>query len=221
MKLHEEFRVDQPAEAIWSFFEQPERVSRCMPGVEDVTVVDGDNVTVRATQSIGPMSATFDAKVTVLERVPNELIRFQAVGKSVRGAAGNLRATNAVRLVPDGDATTVVVDGDVALAGALGSVGQKVVARQASKVTAEFARNLERSLRGEELTVPAPRAAATAPADPTPAPPGETGAGAGTAVAGGRDPVVRIAAALSVVSALLSIVAILRSLRRPAEGGRR
>jgi len=220
MKLHEEFRVDQPAEAIWSFFEQPERVSRCMPGVEDVTVLDDDNVTVRATQSIGPMNATFDAKVTVLERVPNELIRFQAVGKSVRGAAGNLRATNAVRLVPDGDATTVVVDGDVALAGALGSVGQKVVARQASKVTAEFARNLERSLRGEEPAAPA-AARAIAPAAPAAAPSGETGAGAGAAVAGGRDPVVRVAAALSIVSALLSIVAILRSLRRPAEGGRR
>lgn len=212
MKLHEEFHVDQPAEAIWSFFEQPERVSRCMPGVEDVTVVDDDNVTVRATQSIGPMNATFDAKVTVLERVPNELIRFQAVGKSVRGAAGNLRASNAVRLVPDADGTTVVVDGDVALAGALGSVGQKVVARQASKVTAEFARNLERSLRGAEL----PAAAADpaiAPAATAPAPLGETVAGDGRAVAGRRDPWLNIVTALSVVSAVLSIVAIVRSFR--------
>jgi uncharacterized protein len=214
VKLHEEFRIDQPPGAIWSFFEQPELVSGCLPGVEEITVLDDDNVGVRATQSIGPMTATFDAKVTVLERVPNELIRFQAIGKSVRGASGNLRSLNAVRLEPSDGSTRVVIDGEVALAGALGSVGQKIVAKQASKVTAEFARNLERALRGEEL----PRPAARGPA--------VTGAGAGAPSAGWpstasgagaplpKDPWLRVSAALSAASATLSIIAILRSMRR-------
>jgi hypothetical protein len=186
-------------------------------------------VTVRATQSIGPLNATFDTKVTVLERVPNELIRFQTVGRSVRGAAGNLRSTNAVRLVPSGGGTTVVVDGEVALAGALGSVGQKIVARQAGKVTAEFARNLERSLRGEVLVSgaeandgggpsragspvvasPIPRTAIGVASPAAPAP-----ASAMAPPQPAADPVVRLAAVLSCASALLSIVAIVRSLRR-------
>ena len=42
----------------------------------------------------------------------------------------------------------MTVEGDVVLAGALGSVGQKVVAKQASKVTAEFAENLQLALSG-------------------------------------------------------------------------
>ena len=63
-----------------------------------MTVADADNVNVRATQSVGPMTATFDAKITVVERVPNELIRFNAIGKSVRGAIGNVRTSNAVHL---------------------------------------------------------------------------------------------------------------------------
>lgn len=215
MRLHEEFTVGQPAEEIWSFFDQPERVSRCMPGIEEVTVIDADTVDVRATQSIGPLSATFDAKVTVLERVPNELIRFQAVGKSVRGASGHLRSLNAVRLVPGDGATTVVVDGDVALAGALGSVGQKIVAKQAGKVTAEFARNLERSLNGEELPSPA-RRARTRPEEALRGDEGER-------VPAERDPFVRVAAVLSALSAVLSIIAILRSFRSgppPARRGR-
>ncbi|HXY44992.1 MAG TPA: SRPBCC domain-containing protein [Acidimicrobiales bacterium] len=205
MKLHEEFDVDQPPEAIWSFFEHPEKVSSCMPGIEGVEVIDDDNVEVRATQSIGPMSATFDAKVTVLERIPNELIRFQAIGQSIRGAAGNLRTMNVVRLVPLNGSTKVVIDGDVALAGALGSVGQKVVAKQASKVTAEFARNLERSLRGEEFRPPLRPPAAVETFGERPA---------SVAPSGGPDPWVRLAAVLSVVSAVLSIVAILRTLGR-------
>jgi uncharacterized protein len=230
VKLHEEFEVDEPPEAIWSFFDQPELVSGCMPGVEEVTVVDKDNVGVRATQSIGPMTATFDAKVTVLERVPNEMIRFQAVGKSVRGASGNLRSVNEVRLVPSNGSTKVVVDGEVVLAGALGSVGQKIVAKQASKVTAEFARNLEHALRGEQSPAPELRGGRRRGAPRVVTPDAAVGApGDGRAV--GRwpasqvpveavnDPWVRLSAALSVCSAVLSMIAILRSLRR-GKGGR-
>lgn len=208
MKLHEEFRVDRPAEEVWSLFEQPELVSGCMPGVEDVTVIDDDNVSVRATQSIGPMSATFDAKVTVLERVPPEMIRFQAIGKSVRGAIGHMRSMNVVRLVPSDGSTTVTVEGEVVLAGALGSVGQKIVAKQASKVTSEFARNLERVLMGEELAKPGePAVRSSVASEP------ETAVAGGETAVAKRDPWSRASTVLSAVSAVLSIVAILRSLR--------
>lgn len=158
MKVRQEFAVNEPVSAVWKFFEEPESVARCMPGVEQVTVLDEDNVQVRATQSLGPMSATFEAKVTVLERVTDELIRFRAAGRSVRGAIGNLRTENTVRLRDTADGTSVLVEGDLVLAGALGSVGQKVVGRQADKVTAEFAANLRRALGGElpALAAPAP-----------------------------------------------------------------
>ena len=160
MKLHQEFVVAEPVETVWKFFDKPEAVADCMPGVEQVTVLDPDNVQVRATQSIGPMTATFDAKVTVLERVTEELIRFRASGRSVRGAIGNVRTENTVTLRPCPEGTNVAVDGDVVLAGALGSVGQKVVARQADKVTAEFAENLRRALtpQGVETNPPDPPA---------------------------------------------------------------
>jgi len=71
MRLHEEFEVNQPVATVWTFFEQAELVARCMPGIEAVEIVDQDNVDVRATQNIGPMSATFQARVTVLDRVPH------------------------------------------------------------------------------------------------------------------------------------------------------
>src|SRR5262249_14829077 len=139
----------------------PESVAGCLPGVEYVQVLDDENVHVRATQSVGPMTATLDAKATVLERVPEELIRFRAAGRSVRGAIRNVRtaATVVLRGAPAG--TSVAVDGDMVLAGAIGSVGQKVIARQASKVTAEFAANLQRALRGETPWGAGPQAAAT------------------------------------------------------------
>jgi carbon monoxide dehydrogenase subunit G len=151
MKLHEEFVVAEPVGTVWKFFAEPESVARCMPGVEQVSVLDEQNVQVRATQAVGPMTATFDAKVTVLERIPEEMIRFRAAGRSVRGAVGNMRTESTVLLrgVPGG--TSVAVDGEMVLAGALGSLGQKIVAKQAGKVTAEFAANLQRALSGDVL----------------------------------------------------------------------
>lgn len=208
MRLQEQFRVSQDASALWKFLDQPEAVARCMPGVESVDVRDDDHIIVTATQGIGPLHATFDAAVTVLERVPGELIRFRATGRSVRGASGNIRAENSVRLVPDGEGTTVHIYGDVVLAGALGGVGQKVVAKQAGRVTAQFAANLERALAGEEL----PELAATVRAE-SPAWAGTTGAAVLRPGAPPRDPWAVAAAVLSGVAAALSLVAIVRQSR--------
>jgi hypothetical protein len=218
VKLREEFQVNQSASTVWDFFEQPDMVARCVPGVEQIRVIDADNVDVRATQSIGPMNATFEAKITVLERVPNECIRFQAVGRSVRGAVGNVRTSNTVRLQPSEGATTVVVEGDIVLAGALGSVGQKIVAKQAGKVTATFAENLSRALSGGQLAVlPAdsPTSGPTARRAPN-ATDGWTDArspGSAATTSSSGDPWIRVAAVLSGLSSLLSFIVLIR-LRR-------
>ena len=184
MKMREEFVVQEPPATLWEFFEQVDRVARCVPGVEEVTVVDADNSRVRVTQAVGPMSATFDLKMRITDRDPGRSMEFTAIGRSVRGAAGNVRSTNTVALEEaEGGGTRVTLDGDVALGGMLGSVGQKVVAKQAGKVTRSFAEALERELSGNGAAeaAPAPQAAeppvpenrpqiAPAPA-PLPAPP--------------------------------------------------
>jgi carbon monoxide dehydrogenase subunit G len=178
-----------------------------MPGVEAVEMLDDDNVTVRATQSIGPMTATFDAKVTVLERVPTEFIRFQAIGRSVRGAIGNVRTMNEVHIQASVAGTTITVDGDVVLAGPLGSVGQKIVAKQAGKVTAEFADNLRLALTGgapPELETARERRPRAAGRERAPDRYGE---------AARPDPWSRVAAGLSAVSVAVSVIALIRSWR--------
>lgn len=214
MKLTEQFTIDEQRAVLWKALQQTELIASCMPGVEAVQVADPDNFRVRVSQSIGPMSATFDAKVRVLERLDGESIRFEALGKSVRGAVGSVRATNSVTLEPlDGDARTLVtLEGDLALAGALGSVGQKIVAKQASRTTAQFADNLKRLLAGEALAAPvaqqsAPpmttRSAGTATASPGPGVPQQRAA----------DRWAVGAVAMSAVSAVLSVAVLIR-LRR-------
>ncbi|SFF91927.1 CoxG family protein [Blastococcus tunisiensis] len=214
MKLREEFEVAEPVASVWTFFEQPEAVAQCVPGVEQLTVVTPDDIDVRLTQSVGPMTATFAATVKIVERVPEKLIAFTATGKSVRGAMGNVRATVNVQLEPVGERTVVLVEGDVALAGALGSVGQKVVAKQAGKVTAQFSRNLEAALGGGSPAAAAQPGTAERTATPRPA---LTSLPPVSAAPAAADPWAKVAAALSAVSVVLGIVA----LRRPRRRSRR
>jgi hypothetical protein len=116
-----------------------------------------------------------------------------------------------LRSIPAG--TSVAVDSDVVLAGALGSVGQKVIARQASKVTAEFAANLQRALSGE--APPRPPAGLRAGPPAGGARPGDVPAGSPfPSLPAAPDPWSRVAAALSGVSVLLSVAVLVRQRRR-------
>lgn len=150
MKVSESFVVPETRDAVWKVVGDVERIAKCMPGIEDVSVVDPENANVRVTQSLGPMTATFDAKLKVTEREPGRAISFAATGRSVRGSAGNVRVTNSVRLEDEGWSTRVVLEADVAMGGMLGAVGGKVIARQATQAAKQFAAALERELQGGE-----------------------------------------------------------------------
>jgi hypothetical protein len=138
------------------------------------------------------MTATFDITMRITEREPMERMQFTAVGRAVKGAVGNVRATNTVRLAEVAEGTRVDLEGDLAMGGVLGSVGQKVVSKQVGQVTRAFAESLERSIKGEAAPVAAaaangaarrpvaaarpaapgaPAAAPAASAVPPPAPP--------------------------------------------------
>lgn len=156
MKFTQEFEIDQPRERVWDFFDQPTAVAECLPGVESVEEIEPDVFTVVVTQKVGPFSATFESRLQITEKVAGERIAFKATGKAVRGAIGNFRAESVVGLSSTEVGTRVNVDSEAALAGVLGSVGQRIIANQAEKVTAQFAANLQARLRGEAPQSAAP-----------------------------------------------------------------
>jgi carbon monoxide dehydrogenase subunit G len=184
LKVEQSFVIAEPRERLWEFFEQVDEVARCVPGVESVELVDADNSKVRVTQSVGPMTATFDLKMRITERQQNERMRFTAIGRAVKGAAGNVRSSNTVTLEPVEEGTRVNLEADLAMGGVLGSVGQKVIAKQADAVTRDFMASLERAVKGEPVgpeavAAKAGAARATNGTAPTAAPPAAGGGAPG------------------------------------------
>lgn len=214
MRVEQSFVIDQPRERVWDFFEDVAEVARCVPGVEAVQVIDPERSNVRVRQALGPLSATFELSMRVVERVPAERIRFTAVGRTVAGAAGNLRTMNVVTLASERDATVVSLESDLGLGGMIGSVGQKVVSKQAARITSEFAEAIERALRGEAQATPAAVAAAEAVAPAAARPRRRPAAAAQDGGLWPADPAVAGLAGLSAGLAVAVVVALVLGRRR-------
>jgi carbon monoxide dehydrogenase subunit G len=147
VKFEESFTVAHPVEQTWSFFEDPARLAKCVPGVESVEPLDAEGKSkLKMTQKVGYLSATFNLRWHVSGLEPMRSIEITSIGKTIRGAVGELRATNRVELEPVDGKTHVRLVADIAVGGMLGSVGQKMMASKAREVAAGFAANVSGEL---------------------------------------------------------------------------
>src|SRR2546427_12385180 len=124
MRFEESFTVTRPPDEVWRFFEDEKRLALCVPGVEAVEPIDAERSKIRMTQKVGYLSATFDLKMHVSGLEAGRVLEITSIGRSVRGAIGELRATNRVELTPDENGTRIVLKADIGVGGMLGSVGQ-------------------------------------------------------------------------------------------------
>lgn len=147
MQIQETFEVAAPPEAVWAFFEQVERVARCVPGVKSVDVLGPERYKMVAAQKVGFISATFELTTEMAGREPGVFMEFTSVGKSVAGAVGNLRSRDRVEFAPTaGGGTRVTLTSEVAVGGMLGALGHKAIAVKSREMTEKFAAALRAEL---------------------------------------------------------------------------
>jgi carbon monoxide dehydrogenase subunit G len=158
VRFEEAFTVDHPVDQTWSFFEDATRLAKCVPGVESVEPLDAEGKSkLRMTQKVGYLSATFNLRWHVSNSEPMRSIEITSIGKTIRGAVGELRATNRVELEAVDGKTHVRLLADIAVGGMLGSVGHKMMASKAREVAAGFATNVSDELeRWSEQPAAAP-----------------------------------------------------------------
>jgi len=130
MQIQETFTVDAPPATVWRFFEDLERVARCVPGVQSIDMLGPDRYKVLATQKVGFISATFEMATQVESRDPLRSLALASVGKSVKGAVGNVRSKDRVEFEPTPEGgTRVTLTSEIAVGGMLGALGHKVMCR--------------------------------------------------------------------------------------------
>jgi carbon monoxide dehydrogenase subunit G len=212
MRLNSSFKVPVPVDEAWRVILDYPRVARCMPGAT-VTDVVGDDVLGRVKVKLGPVSITYQGKVTFAEKDErHHRIVASAAGREVRGG-GTASAEVTALLTDAGDATEISVSTDLNITGKPAQFGRSVVAEVSERLIAQFAENLARELEGGEAAgEPANSAAATATAPPPAPARAETDSLNLLRLAGG--PVLKRLAPVLVAAAALSGVAVVRRVLR-------
>ena len=152
--IEREFRMEQPADALWALFDDLPRVATCLPGVS-VTAVDGDRFTATAAIRFGPIGAAFDGEGTRETDAGSRTGTISGRGRDSRGNAtldAELRyAMFGEEPVTDGPRTRVRLAIRFRIQGGLAQFNRSdLVEAFADVVLADFVRNCERALAGEE-----------------------------------------------------------------------
>ena len=135
MKISGTYRFDAAPERVWDALLDPEVVKECIPGVQDFTIVSPDSYRVEVGVKVGVFSGSLTGTMEVFDKQPISSYRM-----GVRGAGPmtNLSGDALISLTADGDATTVTVDGDVTVTGALARVGQRFMSSAAKSQFDDF-----------------------------------------------------------------------------------
>lgn len=149
MLLKDSFTIEAPLDRVWTLLQDVQRISACVPGVENVEEVGPDSYNGILKIKIGPISAAFAGRVTIIERTPPERLAAEITGQD-KGTASLVKASFTGQLRPTETGTQLDYEMDMALRGRLAQFGMTVVQATAKKMTAEFARCLTETLAAPE-----------------------------------------------------------------------
>lgn len=133
-------KVQAPPAAVWAFVQDPERVARCLPDVQDVRVSGPQQLT--ATVNVGSglvrgkLKFNIDVQPDEDRGQVNVLIRGGGLGNAVD-------MTAAAKVVDNGDGTTTLDwQGDAEMRGPLANVGGRMLDSQVQKIIARTFQNM-------------------------------------------------------------------------------
>ncbi len=130
------YPIPAPPDIVWRALNDLETLKACIPGCENLERVAPDRFEATAVVKIGPVKATFRAKITQSELDPPR--RCVLTGEGQGGAAGFARGEAAVVLAPEGDATVLSYTARATIGGKLAQIGQRLIDGAAKQMADEF-----------------------------------------------------------------------------------
>lgn len=155
MIFEDHFLIEASRPAVWEYIWDPEKMSRCVPGVEQVVAESDDTYSVRVKTRVGFLSATFNLGVKILEA--EEPVRLMSVfeGKDSK-IASRLKQVNTMELVDvSGNRTEIRYKSEVTLMGKLATLGRSVIKGKAKQMMKEFSQKLKMEIEKTETDLSA------------------------------------------------------------------
>ncbi len=152
MKLNDEIRIDAPRDEVFAALNDADILRRSIPGCEELEKISDTRFNALVRAKVGPVRARFRGEVTLSDLNPPESYTLAGQGKG--GAAGFARGEASVQLTADGDATLLSYSVSATVGGKLAQLGGRLIDNAARKLAAEFFKNFQQAVGGEETGEP-------------------------------------------------------------------
>lgn len=136
MKISGEQVLSAPRDRVWELFNDPDRLSRLVPGCEKLDALAADEYGGTLNVGVAAVKGVYTGKLKLEDKRPPEHYRMVVDGK---GKQGFVKGSGTIDLtVKDGDQTVVKYSGDVQVGGPLVQVGQRVIESAAKMMLGQF-----------------------------------------------------------------------------------
>lgn len=136
MELTGDILIGAPREKVWAGLNDPEILTRCIPGCEGMEATSPTERTARVAVKVGPVRARFVGHVRMEDIRPNEgcVLRFQGSG----GAAGMAKGHSNVELTDEAGGTRLRYTAHASIGGKLGQVGGRMIDAASKQMADQF-----------------------------------------------------------------------------------
>lgn len=136
MKIAGETSLSAPRERVWDLFNDPERLSKLIPGLEKLETLGPDNYGGTINVGIAAVKGSYTGTLKLENKRAPEHYKMLVDGK---GKQGFLRGSGTLDLTAKDSSTTFVkYAGDVQVGGPLMQVGQRMIDSAAKMMLGQF-----------------------------------------------------------------------------------
>jgi carbon monoxide dehydrogenase subunit G len=147
MKLSGETVLSAPREWVWDLFNDPQRLSKLIPGCEKLEILGPDEYSGTLNVGIASVKGVYSGKLKLEDKRAPEHYRMLVDGK---GKQGFIRGSGTLDLeARNAKSTTIKYAGDVQIGGPLVQVGQRVIDSAAKMMLGQFFAAAEAELQAE------------------------------------------------------------------------
>jgi carbon monoxide dehydrogenase subunit G len=136
MEIKGEYRIAAPREKVFAALNDQAVLQACIPGCESLEKLSDTEMAAKVRLRIGPVSATFNGKVTLSDIDPPNGYKISGEGQG--GVAGFAKGGAVVRLADDSGVTVLTYDADAQVGGKIAQVGARLISGTAKKLADQF-----------------------------------------------------------------------------------
>jgi uncharacterized protein len=152
LRIEETFELHAPVERTWRYLVDPRQVVNCLPGAELTEVKDAETFLGRVKVKVGPITASYDGRVTITGRDDAAHVVSMVGEGRERAGSGSAKLVMTSRLTPlSGGATQVQVVADVDIVGKAAQFGRGMIESVNKQLFRQFRECLRGTLEAPEL----------------------------------------------------------------------